>query len=454
VLRWAEWVGLIGIGVAAAATPESVVWVAGSTEKVCQPLGEMDWETRRPTSSQTVTRYGLFAVDLGYSFVHHGKLFFLFGDSMPSPKFRGRPNLMKDPPRVADDNDAIGFASDARLDPCLKIDFYRNAIGAYANPVVLNERGQPAITLRTNEMPIAGISVGERMYVIFGTGNPYANPAPPAAPNLDSAPTLTVMAASDDDGKTFHDLYDFSRGPDAKFINTAIARGPDGYLYFWGTQGGLRYRRSAPFFARKKAARIAREGGMEYFAGIESGAPRFSESETDAVPLFVDHLAGSAEPNNCVGELGVEWNRFVRRWVMLYNCANRPAANPPGIYMRSAEHAWGPWSEPQTIFNAVRDGGYCRFIHRPVTATLPACDKLNLPGTEGASGGNYGPYFLAGFTTGDEKSRTSTFYFLMSTWNPYGQVIMKTSIAATGGGSPASDRARPGAARPANTRVN
>ena len=237
------------------------------------------------------------------------------------------------------------------------------------------------------------------------------------------------MAVSDDDADTFRYLYDFSKGPSAKFINTAIAREPDGFVYFWGTQGGQLYRRSAPYFARKKAAFIDRESGMEYFVGLApDAAPRFSASETDAFPLFADYAAGSAEPRNCVGELSVEWNRFIKRWVMLYNCSNRSAANQSGIYMRVAEQPWGPWSTPQTIFNAVRDGGLCRFIHRAVDPGNPVCDNLTVPARLAVSGGNYAPYFISRFTAGDEARATSTFYYTMATWNPYTQVIMKTTI--------------------------
>lgn len=407
---------LLGAGAWTLAAQE-VAYVAGSTQKVCQPIGEMDHELHKPTASRTASRYGLFAADLGYSFEHKGKLFFLFGDSMPTPAFRGKPNRSDDPPRLADDNDAIGFTSDTDLSQCLKVDFYRNANGAYLNPVVLDSAGRPAITLRTDEMPIAGISEGGRMFVIFGTDNPTRTAEPPQPLGF---ATRTVMAVSDDDGRTFHLLYDFSKG---RFINTAIARGPDGYIYFWGTQGGDLYRHSAPFFARKKAALIDRSGAMEYYAGLGGGgAPRFSASEGDAAPLFAD------SPNNCVGELGVEWNRFVKRWVMLYNCIDRTPANLPGIYMKVAEHAWGPWSAPQTIFNPVRDQAYCHFIHRAVTPASPACDDLSAPAVAGTWGGYYAPYFLSRFTTGDEVRGTSTFYYTMSTWNPYGQVIMKTTI--------------------------
>jgi len=406
-----------------------VTYVAGSSQKVCQLTGEMDRELGQRTINQTGTRFGLVSTDLGYSFEHDGKLFFLFGDSHPRAMFHGKPNGDADPPRLADDNDAIAFTSDTGADQCPRLDFIRDAIGAYKNPVVLNGLGLPAIKLRTNEIPIAGVSHGGRMYVIFATDNP-TDSAPP--PNPLGYATRTVVAVSDDDAKTFHYLYDFSRAPGARFINTAIADAHNGYLYFWGTQGGALYRKSAPYFARMRADDISKPDGarsLEYFTGLSGDqTPRFSKSETDAVPLFQDYADSGGQPTNCMGELGVEWNRFVRRWVMLYNCLNNSPAHPRGIYMRFAEEPWGPWSAPQTIFNPTRDGGYCHFIHRAVGPGNPACDSVSAPNRLAVGGGDYAPYFISRFTTGDEARGTSTFYYTMDTWNPYTQVIMRTKI--------------------------
>ena len=92
--------------------------------------------------------------------------------------------------------------------------------------------------------------------------------------------------------------------------------------------------------------------------------------------------------------------------------------------------AAGSWSAPQTIFNAKRDAGLCHFIHRAVNAENPTgCDELSPPLREAQSGGNYAPYIMARFTAGDEARGTSTIYYAMTTWNPYGQVIMKAMIA-------------------------
>src|ERR1017187_7440430 len=172
------------------------VWVPGSSQKVCQLIGELDHETGQPAASQTETNYGLSGNDLGSSLEHNGKLWFLFGDSNPTTTFNGKPNAQSNPPRTPSDNDAIGFTSGANIDQCLKLDFVRDSIGAFQNPVVLNAQGKPAITLGTDEVPIAGVDVGGRMFVVFGTDN---NVLMPVLGNLGFG-TRSAMAVSDDDG--------------------------------------------------------------------------------------------------------------------------------------------------------------------------------------------------------------------------------------------------------------
>ena len=94
--------------------PERILYyVPGSTQKVCQLTGKIDHETHRPTASQTASRFSLIAADLGCSFEHEGRLVYLFGDSMPTRLFPGRPDGSNAPPRTAECNDAI--ASPARL---------------------------------------------------------------------------------------------------------------------------------------------------------------------------------------------------------------------------------------------------------------------------------------------------------------------------------------------------
>ena len=242
------------------------------------------------------------------------------------------------------------------------------------------------------------------------------------------------MAVSDDHANTFRYLYDFSK---ARMRNSSMRRSPrDRTRTYFGRAGRNSYRKSAPFLARMRPGDIAKPEGaasLEYFAAIgPDGKPRFSKSEKEAAPLFQDRMEGSSKPHNCIANLSVAWNGFVQRWVMLYSCANTSHGSTPGIWMRLAEQPWGPWSEPQTIFNAKRDNGLCHFIHRAVGADNPMpCDDLSVPERKGQEGAHTSPSIISRFTTGDEAHGTSTFYYTMSTFNPYTVVIMKASIQTT-----------------------
>src|ERR1700693_3705304 len=55
------------------ATEPVLRYVAGSTVKVEQLLGEEDKQLHRPTLSRTFTRYGIEGTDLGNSFEHAGR---------------------------------------------------------------------------------------------------------------------------------------------------------------------------------------------------------------------------------------------------------------------------------------------------------------------------------------------------------------------------------------------
>ena len=60
----------------------SLQYVPRSTTKVEQIIGDVDKQTKQPTTNQTQSRYGIEGTDLGYSFEHNGYAVFLFGDTI------------------------------------------------------------------------------------------------------------------------------------------------------------------------------------------------------------------------------------------------------------------------------------------------------------------------------------------------------------------------------------
>jgi hypothetical protein len=378
--------------------PPSITREPGSTRKVCQLTGEIDRERREATPALTQTRFGLVGADLGSSFQHRGRIYFLFGDSGPSRGPSSERPL---------DGDSVGYTEDLLAKGCSGLRMVTAPDGFYRSPFV------PGISLGGFEVPTGGFSDGASIYVFFTTDS-----------SADQVMGRSVLARSDDGGQTFRYLYDVSRD---KFINIAAAvvsnaavRGLPSEsgrgVLFWASGA---YRASSPYLAWAPLDSIETRSAWRYFAGIDpdSRRPRWSASEAQAAPLF---------SHPCLGELSVGWNPFLRVWLMLYNCDD-----PRGIVYRAAAHPWGPWSAAAVLFDPWTDGGYCHFIH--TSWDYWVCDQVHDLGREREWGGEYGAYLVGRYATGD--SAGSTIYFTMSTWNPYATVLMQATLRTTAAGT-------------------
>ncbi len=394
---------------AATATPQTVYTIrhaAGSTQKICQLTGDLDRQTGQPTLNQTRARYGVFGTDLGFSFLHEGRTYFLFGDTVG---LHG--------------GDSIAYSQDTEPEDCLDLTFVTGADGRYLPPSV------PGITLGAFEVPAGGFSANGAMYVFFTTDH-----------TEQEVMGCSVLARSSDGAQTFAALYDVSTD---KFINVvpvivdnaAIPGLPESAgqgLLAWGSGN---YRQSNPYLAYIPLGSVEERSAWLFYAGLDtstaastslstrlgasstSGLPRWSASEADAAALF---------NHPCVGELSVAWNADLGKWLMFYNCFL-----PRGITLRSADAPWGPWSEGEVIFQPWDDGGYCNFMH--VSYEDRNCDAVQDPGRDNEWAGEYGPYIIPSLawthpSTGSGQAGVTTVYFVMSTWNPYAVMLMKTDL--------------------------
>jgi hypothetical protein len=209
--------------------------------------------------------------------------------------------------------------------------------------------------------------------------------------------------------------------------NAAVPGLPDaagpGLLVF----GSGLYRASNPYLCYLPPGGVEDRSRLRYFAGRQAGSHKvcWSTQESDAMALFTDPQ---------IGEFCVTWNSFLGLWLMLYN-----AANPRGINFRVAEQPWGPWSATSLLFDPWVDGGYCHFMHASWDSRV--CDYVFDPGRAADWAGEYGPYVISPFTRGD--SARTTIYFVMSTWNPYNTVLMKSTLALSGGETHLQTRGTP-----------
>lgn len=375
--------------------PAKVVYVPKSSKKICQLTGAFDRERGVPAFNRTESRFGLAGTDLGASFEHKGRCYFLFGDTWPvGPNTEVRPR----------DGDSIAYTTDPFPDNGLNLTFLTAPDGKYLPP------SAPGVKMAGFEVPTGGFSHNGHMYIFFTTD------ARPGAGGMDM--NRSVLLRSDDDGYSFRSLYDVSID---KIINIAPViventRWPGlperlgkGLLLFCS---GAKYRRSNVYLAYLPLDRAENRGALWYFMGktADGKIPVWSRNEADATPLF-DHPQ--------VGELSASWNPFLRQWLLFYN-----AGKPRGINYRSSDTPWGVWSETAVLFEPWEDGGYGHFMH--VNRQFARRDEVHDPGRENEWGGEYGPYIIERYTRGSKGK--STIYFVMSVWNPYNTVLMKTEL--------------------------
>jgi hypothetical protein len=378
--------------------PPRITLVPGSVRKICQLTGEQDRERQTPAFNRTETRFGLYGTDLGSSFEHGGRLWFLFGDTWPGP---GPTNHF----------DSVAWTTDTVPEPGIHLEFV-NDNGKYRSPTL---SGPPGVHLTKVEfeVPIAGLSANGQMYVFHSTdhfmerGNHYMG-------------RTVLMKARNGDPTDLHWLYDMSvLGRGGRFLNVACTTsgttvpglpfaGPA--LLAWGSG---RYRESHVYFGCAPLASVEDRSSWRFFAGVEAGSqrPLWTDLEAAATALFL-------HPQ--VGELSASWIAPLGLWLLLYN-----AGSPRGINGRVAASPWGPWSAPMLVFDPGWPGlGYGHFMH-----VANGTDPMSDPGRGHEGGGEYGPYLIDRYTRPADLQRGARVYFVLSTWNPYNTVLMAATLS-------------------------
>jgi hypothetical protein len=380
-----------GAQAAATAAAPVIRFVPGSTTKVEQLIGDEDKERHQPTLSRTVTRYQLQGTDLGYSFEHGGRVYFLFGDTV------GKLDR-------AFDTIATTDARDPELGVRMELLTIRS------DYLTIRQLG---ISMGAFEVPVSGISLSGQMYVVVST-----NHSPDRTTDRSVLTKFSPPSA-------FRPLRTISQLPAGRFVKMSLhaepgptAGLPPGgpFIIIWGTGD---YRKSDAYLSIVPAANFETGKGTRYFAGLDAaGAPTWSDEESDAKPIVV---------NGTMGDLSVTWCKDLGLWLMTYD-SREPA--PRGILFSYSRTPWGPWSEPQIIFNAERDGALGKFIHNSqaqpddgLAGPVIGKGQAN-PGA--VHGGAYAPYVVERFTklAGSELS----VYYVLSTWNPYVVILMKSRL--------------------------
>src|SRR6185436_864708 len=278
-------------GVAAQAT--TLTWIAGSTTKVEQMIGDCDYTAQAQTgqcvltTSQTATRARTLGTDLGASFESAGRVIFLFGDTIsPSPSEN----------YLASDT----MASSVSTDPSkgLFLDFFTNNDGS---PYFVRI---PGVRMGAGEVPHAGIRLNGSTYIAVNTGADINLPDP----NIHE---YSVLTRFDEAARRFTVLRTISSRPNGKFVTTAVRQsGNDVYIFGLGV-----YRGSDVYLSVVGAADFESGRGTRYYTGIVNGQPVWSTSEADAVPVVLDNPLGVPNYTPGIGNVSVIYSNELRLWL-------------------------------------------------------------------------------------------------------------------------------------------
>jgi hypothetical protein len=379
--------------------PQAVLrYVPRSTVKLEQLVGEEDKQRHQPTLSRTVTRFQIQGTDLGYSFEHEGHAYFLFGDTV------GRLDRALDTIAMTDARDP---------EQGVRLDFLTAGKDPY-----LTIR-PPGISMAAFEVPVAGISLGGQMYVVVSTNHAAGRSG---SESLTDRSVLTKFTPP----TTFTPLRTISQLPTGRFIKMSLHAEPGPgsvpglppggpFVLVWGL--GV-FRMSDAYLSVVPVAHFETGQGTRYFSGWDStDGPTWSDKESDAKPIV---------QNGTLGDLSVTWCKDLGLWLMTYD-RRRPMNGVAFSYSRTP---WGPWSEPQVLFNAVRDGASGTFIHNPDArpddgVAGPVIGKANA-NPRAVRGGNYAPYVVERWTK--LQGAELNLYYVLSTWNPYVVVLMKSRL--------------------------
>ena len=399
------------VTVAEGANGVVLTWLDGSSVKLEQLIGDVDWADAArgittPTTSQTTTRYNIHGTDIGYSFEDDGRVLFAFGDTRSLDP--GAVNFHA--------GDPVAWSTSTDGDAGLLLNFFTrsNGLPMFVTP--------PGVAMGADDVPNAGITLPDGTYLVCNVGADITQPNP-------HENGYSVLVRFDEASQAFTTGRTISHAQGGHFVVTSLhASGPDVLMFGLG-----QYRASDVYLAKTPATTFWDGTGTQYFAGIVSGQPTWSASEADAVPVVQDNpMNGPPWPNDnpTVGNVAVGWSADLGLWIMTFD-GGRQSTGTRGTYFTYAPQPWGPWTRPQLIFNDVRDHARGVFIHNPAAVpgdgltgpTIGTNDPVTTPG------GAYAPQLIERFTRVDGS--VLKIYYTLSTWNPYTVVKMRSEFAIT-----------------------
>jgi hypothetical protein len=498
-------------------TPSLTYNAAAPTKKVEQVVGPCDWETWVPPGTTSASGTPIppvcdetaasgfpsqvLGMDLGFSFEDPiaGNLIFLFGDTIGVQVTSGSALVpaVQSPSQFPDfgGHDAIATSANTSTALSFPLDFLEKP-GTSPGPGIPNapvfveplyEPSKVPVPMGGNDVPNSGIHVDGVNYIIVNTGASST-----AATTQEFAQSVLVKYVSNTNfiaGRTISTANVLVSGeavPDGHFVFVAPHKLPLDFAQQLGLPeqvmifGNAQYRAESIYLSMIPADQFWDKDGTAttlYFAGLDdNGQPTWTTTELCAVPVVYDNPLGTtpvSTGNSCTtttgqtystmsdpgraGNVSVSYNKNLSLWLMTWD-GGRQTGALGGIYFSYASAPWGPWSQPENIYNPcfahVYYQGFGDFIHYSHNAKDDLCADLGVTVTNDSGpagpiiGADGSPFLGANENTGETAmSRNGTvyapfqierfatvqdgllsIYFNMATWNPYTVVLMQSNF--------------------------
>jgi hypothetical protein len=405
-------------------------WCAPST---ATPICSLVDAIKKPTSQTSQ----ICGSDLGFSFVHNGRLEILFGDTAEYDNIAnttcvdhgvdGRPPA--NPPDYNDDMQARFGGSTVRpgwvptLASGVTTGFERKCSDISAGASVLDFDKKPTsgvnftfqqlrlkkasgmdLPLGLLNTPLAAFSDGVSAWALF---------AAPADDNPFSELLKHVYVARRHGEATIADRTRYNvvadlglaegmgspSDPHTKFTNASAARatsltnfdtpsGPaDSEIFIWGRprfeSGDADDPATNPMFLMRQHVPVTGISTFTpvYFNGADSSGQATWTPTAPGVPVLVSDF-------RAVRQIDIKWIKELKKWVMLYGgdspdwgTATPTIMDQPrhgAIHMRTADFPWGPWSRPTPLLWREQMGRYYQ-CDAYSTTTPQGCDRFTWP---------------------------------------------------------------------------